>query len=307
MAMRGRGRGGWRGGRGGGRGGMQVPGLKDEDGNPIAMSVVSDGPPLQFPEIELPPELDINPKDELLLLRRRDLLASWRSSAYVIQRPKRQLDSAEDEVERYSDRWAYCNAWCSKSRMQLGLSSVAAAPKVCNQSIHHAHCDCHPLFNKKAKKPSRPLSDYLTLVPEYFPEELYTDKDRRATVRGSKSAELFRKTTATTAADATASSTAVLTRLNALEVAERRATNATAGGARPSTASTATAGADAATAAAAATAGETVAGDEEDVAAYDEDDDDLMEEDDYYQGEYFDDDEGYDDPYDDGGDEGATY
>lgn len=49
MAMRGRGRGGWRGGRGGGRGGMQVPGLKDEDGNPIAMSVVSDGPPLQFP------------------------------------------------------------------------------------------------------------------------------------------------------------------------------------------------------------------------------------------------------------------
>lgn len=68
-------------------------------------------------------------------------------------------------------------------------------------------------------------------------------------------------------------------------------------------------GADAAKGAAGAgAAGAAGEHDDDDAAGlgYDEDDDDVMEEDDYYQGEVFDDDEGYDDDYGDGGDE-AVY
>ncbi|KAF8063739.1 NLP3 [Scenedesmus sp. PABB004] len=253
MAARGRGgRGSWRGGRGGGRGGAGPPGLKDDDGNVVAVEQQT-GPPPLFPAIELhcePPEP--TPHDRLLLLRRADLLRSYRASPYHLAAAERAAarsggGGGGGDVERYSDRFV--------------KRSGGKAP------------------------PKPPLASLLTLHPHHFPEELYSDHDRRLAARGL-GGELFKRAPAE-------EGSALAKRLDTFTQQEAQQGRAGAPGGRP-----------------AGGAAEPAAADDDDAPAggsYDEDDDDVMEEDDYYQGEQFDDDEGYDDACDDGGDEGPTY
>eukprot|EP00879_Flechtneria_rotunda_P012032 GHRR01012566.1.p1 GENE.GHRR01012566.1~~GHRR01012566.1.p1 ORF type:complete len:211 (+),score=73.31 GHRR01012566.1:1179-1811(+) len=157
MAARGgRGR-GWRGGRGGGRGGVQMPALRDDEGNLVDREETT-GPPPLFPALELhhdPPEPSAH--DQLLLLRRADLLGYYKNSPYYIQpKPdkaaKANVGDGVDEVERYSDR------------------------------------------HRKKVKPAQqkvPLASLLTLHPHHFPVELFTDKDKRLAGKGG--VDLFRK------------------------------------------------------------------------------------------------------------------
>ncbi|KAF6250386.1 hypothetical protein COO60DRAFT_859797 [Scenedesmus sp. NREL 46B-D3] len=163
MAARGgRGRGGWRGGRAGGRGGFQAPGLKDDEGN-IVEAEVNAGPPPLFPAVELPhdpPELTAH--DKLLGLRRADLLRYYRTSPYFLRLSQPLQEKAAkdggstDEVEKYSDRFK------AKSQRQPGAK------------VH--------------------LASLLSLHPHHFPEELFSDRDRRLAARGGQ-AELFKRAT----------------------------------------------------------------------------------------------------------------
>ncbi|KXZ47788.1 hypothetical protein GPECTOR_33g670 [Gonium pectorale] len=126
----------------------------------------------------------------------------------------------------------------------------------------------------------------MTLVPDYFPEELYSSKDMRAsrlqTLKGQDA--YFR-------AQSRADDGSGLRRLEQLAKLESTVGEDGAGGPGGRKAG----------------AGE---GDEEEAVEevpHDTDEEEDMEDDDYYQGEHFDDDEGYGDGLDDGGDEGPVY
>eukprot|EP00195_Chlamydomonas_chlamydogama_P016480 CAMPEP_0202907146 /NCGR_PEP_ID=MMETSP1392-20130828/41502_1 /ASSEMBLY_ACC=CAM_ASM_000868 /TAXON_ID=225041 /ORGANISM="Chlamydomonas chlamydogama, Strain SAG 11-48b" /LENGTH=210 /DNA_ID=CAMNT_0049595925 /DNA_START=198 /DNA_END=833 /DNA_ORIENTATION=+ len=129
--------------------------------------------------------------------------------------------------------------------------------------------------SKKPKRQQQPLSSVMTLIPDYFPEELFSEKDKRAS---KKAQDAFWR------AQGKRAEAGGLHRLDQLAQMEKAAGE---GGARGG-------------------GGEDEGPPEEEVPV-DEDEEEDMEYDDYYQGEHFDDDEGYDDGYDDGGDEGPVY
>ncbi|PNH02375.1 hypothetical protein TSOC_011653 [Tetrabaena socialis] len=134
-------------------------------------------------------------------------------------------------------------------------------------------------------KRSRPLlSSVMTLLPDYFPEDLYSTKEMRAsrlqTLRGQDA--YFRAQSGRD--DATG--------LRRLEQLAKLESNAEEGGAVPGGRK----GGE----------GEEDDGPPEEEVLHDTDEEEDMEFDDYYQGEHFDDDEGYGDA-DEGGDDGPVY
>ncbi|BDA43349.1 hypothetical protein COCOBI_04-3610 [Coccomyxa sp. Obi] len=146
------------------------------------------------------------------------------------------------------------------------------------------------LSRAKAAVNRAPLSSVLTLDKKYFPEELFSATEKRASVRAS-STKAFQSAGGTKDIGAD-----LFERFAKLEsganAEEGRAGKRRAGGA--------------------AGAGEEGAkegeGDEdEEQLQADDDDEAFQEDDDYLMTEAFDDDEGYDDPYGDGDDEGPTY
>lgn len=244
MASRG-GRGGRFGGRGGGRfggrGAATGPVARDDEGNILPNQV--EGPPPLFPEAPLPPPLEATAKERVLLLRKRDLLSSWKASPFFIEPTKvAKRKEADFHVPRYSDK-----------------------------------------EEKKPKKARLPLTAVMTLVPEYFPEELYSAQEKRAAQRlklGQPQGSYWSGHAARKAGGGALDRIDQLAQLEGKMEEEEGGKNKPGEGEDP--------------------------GEEEDVVV-DTDDDEVMEEDDYYQGEHFDDDEGYDDYDDGGGDDGPIF
>mmetsp|Transcript_26178 Transcript_26178/g.62258 ORF Transcript_26178/g.62258 Transcript_26178/m.62258 type:complete len:242 (+) Transcript_26178:81-806(+) len=129
------------------------------------------------------------------------------------------------------------------------------------------------------QKPKRPkLTQVLSLEPRYFPAELYSSVQQRQSVKAQSSeaqSAFFRRTAA-------AEGLSRLDQLAKLESAAGEAGGKTDGPEGESK-----------------KGGEAAQEEEEDILE-EQDDEEFDEEDDYYQGEAFDDDDGYDDPYDDG-------
>eukprot|EP00775_Hariotina_reticulata_P003696 gene3696-3956_t len=250
MASRGGrgGRGGWRGGRSGaaGRGGLQAPGLKDDEGN-LVQPEVNAGPPPLFPALELKQEPpDPSAHDKLLLLRRDDLIRFFKYSPYHIE-------------------------------VTAGSSKRKAKPGQAGGGLEDAEQD---RLQKKGwiaqQKP--PLTSLLTLHPHHFPEELFTESDKRMAARSTREGDIiFRRTPAAEDGEAAEQLQKRLEKLNKQEELQHKDPTAPAAANRQGT--------------------------DKEAAA---EEDDPNAEDDYYQGEVYDDDEGYDD-YDDGGDDGPVY
>ena len=61
---------------------------------------------LVLQEMELPDVPELSAKDKLLLIRRTDLLRSYKSSPYCIeQQEEKKRGGDDDDVEKYSDRY----------------------------------------------------------------------------------------------------------------------------------------------------------------------------------------------------------
>ncbi|GLI71236.1 hypothetical protein VaNZ11_016357 [Volvox africanus] len=261
MSGRGGGRGGF--GRGGGRGGFGGRGApigpvaRDEDGTVLATAPA--GPPPLFPEVELPEHPEITSRDKMLLLRRFELTHRSKTSPYFLELPQAHQDTGT---------------------LEEGFDPYRAPQPGKDGSAGGGH-------GSGTKRARPPLSSVMTLLAEYFPEELYSSKDMRAsrlqTLRGQDA--YFR-------AQSRPDDPSGLRRLEHLAKLESLGEEGGEGG--PGTRKT--------------LGGE---GDEEEAAAEEElrdtDEEEDMEDDDYYQGEHFDDDEGYGDALDDGGDEGPVY
>ncbi|KAK9915033.1 hypothetical protein WJX75_003877 [Coccomyxa subellipsoidea] len=136
-----------------------------------------------------------------------------------------------------------------------------------------------------------PLSSVLTLDSKYFPEELFSATEKRASVRATSTKAFLPIGGMEAGAD-------IFDRFAKLESGEgaeeemggkRRA----GGGASTREEGQKERGAD--------------GQEDEEQLPEDEEDEVFEDEDDYLMGETFDDDEGYDDPYNDGDDEGPTY
>ncbi|GFR49712.1 hypothetical protein Agub_g11866 [Astrephomene gubernaculifera] len=254
---RGFGRGGGRGGFGG-RGGPMGPVARDEDGTVLPTAPA--GPPPLFPEVELPEHPDITARDKMLLLRRFELTHRSKASPYFLELPKAQQDTG-----------TLAEGFDPFKQPEPGAAGAAGGAATAGAAA---------VVGVKRSRP--PLSSVLTLVPEYFPEELYSSKDMRAsrlqTLKGQDA--YFR---AQNRGDDAAG-------LNRLEQLARLEGAAEEGGGRK----------------AGGEGEEEEAADEEEV-LHDTDEEEDMEDDDYYQGEHFDDDEGYGDAFEDGGDEGPVY
>ncbi|KAK9830521.1 hypothetical protein WJX72_012199 [[Myrmecia] bisecta] len=237
-------------GRGRGRGGAPGPTARDDEGKVVPTEV--SGPPPLFPEMErMPPVPNLRPEDERLLHRRRDLMRSYKRSAFYIEEPKPKKVGLAADLERYSNKFA-------------------ATPQTQRPALHSV----------------------VALQPKYFPEELYSSKDRKASSKAASS-QAQKKFWAASEARKAGETSNLFDDLAKLEDADE----AGGGGAGPS--------------GRAAGGGEekrkegAPPEEEEDLEAEEEEEDGFVEDDDYYQGENFDDDDGYDD-YDDG-DEGPIY
>ncbi|KAG1666442.1 hypothetical protein FOA52_015112 [Chlamydomonas sp. UWO 241] len=146
----------------------------------------------------------------------------------------------------------------------------------------NAGLDRFSMRDAKRLRTREPLTSVMTLTSEYFPEELFAGASEKRGKLHSQKQDAFWK-----AQGKKNDESGGLHRLDQLAQMEGKAGAAGGPGA---------AGGD----------------DEppEDLAPVDTDEEEDMEFDDYYQGEDFQDDEGYDDAYEDGGgggDEGATY
>lgn len=235
-----RGRGGRFAGRGRGAPGTG-PVARDDEGNVLPPEAPK--PPPLFPEIELPEFPELNSKDKLLLIRRHELIGSWRASPCFLEK---QADT------------------------KVGLDA-----QMTGQAVGGG--------KSVAARPRPPLSSVVTFTSFYFPEELWSQQDKRAAGMGqgrAAQAEFWKKQSALAVTK---------TGLQVMEDLARMEGNARAAG-----------------------GGEGAAGgaqgeEEEGMLAEEEDeDDDVPEDDDYVQGDYFDDDEGYD-VDDDGPDEGPIF
>ncbi|GBF98020.1 hypothetical protein Rsub_11131 [Raphidocelis subcapitata] len=243
MSGRGRGRGGWR-GRGARGGGAGPQRLTDEDGQQV-LDLEDGGPPKTFPEIELPPQIEVGDHDKIMLLHYRDSLRQFQASPYFLRRKRDAQQGFEDDAQGPGKQAA------------VAAAAAASAGGVAALAL-------------------------MALDPRYFPEELYSEKDKRQAARAAAGQSLRGPSPA--APGGGAAGDAGLARLlaaraDAEQAAEGRGGDGGGGGDG-----------------AAGGAGE---GDDEIGADEDHDSDSHPEDDDYYAGEHFDDDEGYDD--DDGG------
>ncbi|KAK3239814.1 hypothetical protein CYMTET_50283 [Cymbomonas tetramitiformis] len=85
----------------GGKGGAPFI-QRDEDGNALA-AIGPVKPPALFPPVEaLPPLPKVTERDQHLLMRRRQLNSSYRSSPYYLEHKKK---ARERDIDRYSDRY----------------------------------------------------------------------------------------------------------------------------------------------------------------------------------------------------------
>ncbi|DBA93149.1 TPA: hypothetical protein ACH3X2_003461 [Trebouxia sp. C0005] len=219
--MSGRGR-----GRGRGRGPI-LPKVTDDEGNVVPPSEF--GPPPLFPNVELPPMLEIEAQDQRLMERWRGLNQYYIKSPYHLRGPPKGKD---------------------------------------------------PSAGQDAKR----LAMVMTLDPRYFPEELYTSKERKVSSRAASASAQQ----AYWAAEASkiSNDNPMLDRLARLETEYGKSTpeKGEEGGQKKKAED----------------------GEAEEDEPIEEDEDDFQDDDDYYQGNVFDDDEGYDDALDDG-DDGAIY
>eukprot|EP00887_Chlorella_sp_A99_P000916 scaffold5.g916.t1 len=274
--MSGRGRG--RGGRGRGRGGgVQHPVARDDTGAQV--QVVVEGPPPLYPENKrLPPPIEVDPELERLIARRRRLREFYRASPYFLsskEAGKAGEGAAADYAERYKDR-----------------------------------------EKKRARVERDPLHLLIQPDPRYFPPELFGARTQGAAAIAQAQQEYWDKQKAAAGApDEDERKQAERAKLDELI----KGWESKAGGVAPAGASPAAArrapGVGVGGVGGEEEGGAPLEGEEEDVGELE----DNPEEDDYYQarfgtqtlrlrgGNYFDDDEGYDDGYDDGDGGDAVY
>lgn len=231
--MSGRGR-----GRGRGRGPI-LPKVTDDEGNVVPPSEL--GPPPLFPNVELPPMLEIEAQDQRLMERWRGLNQYYIKSPYHLRGPPK--DGVAADIARYTGK------------------------------------------DSSAGQDAKRLAMVMSLDPRYFPEELYTSKERKVSSRAASASAQQ----AYWAAEASkiSNDNPMLDRLARLETEYGKLTpekGEEEGGQKKKAED----------------------GEAEEDEPIEEDEDDFQDDDDYYQGNVFDDDEGYDDALDDG-DDGATY
>ncbi|MEW5318327.1 MAG: hypothetical protein WDW38_009555 [Sanguina aurantia] len=235
-------RGGGRGGRGRGRGGPQQGMPGPQKDEDGTLLPPPDGPPPLFPEMDLPEHPQLTAKDRMLVVKRRELVFAGKSSLFFLDKPRDVGDGAKG----------------------------SGGPEKYGERE-----------SKRPKKIKQPLSAVMTMSTDYFPAELMTTSDKRASTQAaSKSQTAFWRSQAAKA------DVGGLKRLEQLQKAETA--EAEGGGAEKKDDEEAPV---------------------EDEAVLDVDEEEDMENDDYYQGEQFDDDDGYDNDDGDGGggDEGGVY
>ncbi|KAG2426209.1 hypothetical protein HXX76_013190 [Chlamydomonas incerta] len=293
MSGRGGGRGGRGGGRFGGRGGPPMgPVARDEDGTILATAPA--GPPPLFPEMDLPEHPDITAKDKMLLLRRHEITHRSKTSPYFLELPKSQKDTGalDDTFDPYKAPAAAAaaapagGAGAGPGANGAGPSG-SAAPAAAAPAAPAAAAPTGIVGHKRGRPP---LSSVMTLIPDYFPEDLYSSRDMRASrLQTLKGQDAYFRTQARGGDDA--SSLKRLEQLAKMEGAREGEEGGGGPGGRKG--------------------GGGEGGEEDDGAEeeqlHDTDEEEDMEDDDYYQGEHFDDDEGYGDAFDEGGDEGPVY
>jgi len=208
-----------------------------------------------FPETELPEHPELTPKEELLLMRRHDLAQAIKRSPFFLE--TKAVDDRGD-IDARIERWA-----------DIKTSTTSAAAAAPNGGADGAAAQPPP---RKRARTREPLSSVVRLLPEYFPDELYSSSDRRAArLQDAYWARAGKK-----------DDTGALHRLEALAALEGKAGAQGEG------------------------EGDGEAEPIEEVV--DTDDEEEMDDDDYYKGAHFDDDEGYDDGFDDGGgDDGPVF
>lgn len=146
-------------------------------------------------ELELRHELpELSAQDKLLLIRRGDLHRSYKRSPYHIEaRPAKAArgggggGAGLDDVERYSDRCAGRVCVAGAALMRPVTASPAEHAMLAAPHVHAPACAALLLsspprrFSRRAQvAASKPaLLSMLTLHPFYFPEELFSDKDKR--------------------------------------------------------------------------------------------------------------------------------
>ncbi|PNW79655.1 hypothetical protein CHLRE_08g361800v5 [Chlamydomonas reinhardtii] len=291
MSGRGGGRGGRGGGRFGGRGGAPMgPVARDEDGTILATAPA--GPPPLFPETELPEHPEITAKDKMLLLRRFELSHRSKFSPYFLELPKSQKDTGalDEAFDPYkAPEAAAAGAAAAAAGGAAAANGAGPSGGAAGAGAGAVAAATAPSGIVGSKRSRPPLSSVMTLIPDYFPEDLYTSKDMRASrLQTLKGQDAYFRAQARGGDDAT--SLKRLEQLAKMEGAREGEEGGGAGGRK-------------------GPGGE--GGDEEEGAEeeqlHDTDEEEDMEDDDYYQGEHFDDDEGYGDAFDEGGDEGPVY
>lgn len=241
------------------------PVARDDDGTVLPTAPA--GPPPLFPEVELPDHPEVTPKDKMLLLRRFELTHRSKHSPYFMELPK-----AQEDTGALADGFDPFKAATGLEDLSLAAAGGGAAAAAKPQAAAAGG-------GGGSKRP--PLSSVMTLVPEHFPEELYSSKDMRAsrlqTLKGQDA--YFR-------AQNRADDGSGLRRLEQLAKLESNQEEGGPGAKK---------------------APEAEEEEQVEEEPHDTDEEEDMEDDDYYQGEHFDDDEGYGEDFGDGGDDGPTF
>jgi hypothetical protein len=120
--------------------------------------------PLQ--ETELPKLPEVGAKEQLLLLRRHELLGYWRDSPFMLEEPKAAVQGpAQEDVARYSDRarakvgsgrWQCTWLGCCGAAALGALACQELAPAAAGRSRWGAAGRRHPPHNPPPPCPPRP-------------------------------------------------------------------------------------------------------------------------------------------------------
>lgn len=188
------------------------------------------------------------------------------------------------ELDQMKTKWRALTSYWKKSPYHLKLSETKSGVK---RSLEDFLGDAAPRDGLDTTR----LAKVLTLHPRFFPEELYTTQEKRASSRAATLAGQKEYWAAMNKSlqDTSGMSFDRLARLEAMREENADKPSVEQGGEK----------------AAAGEGGEEEEAEEEVEA--DEPDEDDFEDDDYLQGQDFDDDEGYDDGGDDGDDGGGAY